>query len=308
MDIHQRLTEAAQSLQEYNKLQSRLESSIHRLSAAKEHRDALYKSMLDEGRDLERLDGVSLLNLWHSLRATKDETRHKEIQEYHTARFKYEEADSAVKTLEAEIEQMKNDLKSQSNAPDVYQGALKAKEEFLLTSSSPSASLLCDMDEKLGSLEAGNSELQEAIQAGQISLEELSKVAKSLNSSSGWGALDILGGGLLITAVKHSRINDAKKELKQAQASLQRFQRELADVQLSDTIDITRISTAADFLLDGLLFDVIVQSQINTARKQTRQTIDQVQMLIEGLQKMLLSNYQHIQELGMERNKIIETG
>lgn len=308
MDLHQRLTEAAQSLQEYEKLQSRLQSSIHLLSAAKESRDALHKAMLEEGRDLERLDGVSLLNLWYSLRAVKDETRHKEMQEYHAARFKYEEADSALKTLEAEITQIKNNLNSLSNAPEVYQEALKAKEVFILQSNNTSASLLLDLAQKLGRLEAQNTELEEAIQAGQTSLEALSKVTKSLNSASGWGALDILGGGLIVTAVKHSRINDAQKELKHAQGSLQRFQHELADVQLSDTIDITKISTAADFLLDGLLFDIIVQSQISTAQKRTRQTIDQVKLLIESLQKMLEANYHQIQELVIERNKIIETG
>ena len=39
---------------------------------AQENQKLLEKQMLSEGKDLEKLDGISLLNLWHSIRSSKD--------------------------------------------------------------------------------------------------------------------------------------------------------------------------------------------------------------------------------------------
>ena len=122
------------------------------------------------------------------------------------------------------------------------------------------------------------------------------------------GAVDILGGGLIITAIKHSRINDAKRELQKTQALLQRFQRELDDVNLKDSLGISKISIAADFLLDGLLFDLIAQSQINKDRERTRKASEKVQEIIKELEQLLAQNQQQIEALMANRNKIIEEG
>jgi len=62
----------------------------------------------------------------------------------------------------------------------------------------------------------------------------------------------------------------------------------------------------ADFLLDGALFDIIVQSQINTAQNQTRQLKHKVQGLIQDLQKMQGQNQQETLGLEQERKDIVE--
>ncbi|MDD4562428.1 MAG: hypothetical protein PHW39_05075, partial [Syntrophomonadaceae bacterium] len=71
-------------------------------------------------------------------------------------------------------------------------------------------------------------------------------------------------------------------------------------------IEIGRISTLADFLLDGALFDIIVQSQINTAQNQTRQLKHKVQGLIQDLQRMQEQTQQEALRLEQERKYIIE--
>lgn len=63
----------------------------------------------------------------------------------------------------------------------------------------------------------------------------------------------------------------------------------------------------ADFLLDGLLFDWIVQSQINNAQNRTRQLIQKIQSTIEDLRQIQEKNRQAAQELDKERRRIIET-
>ncbi|MDD4754279.1 MAG: hypothetical protein PHT78_13770, partial [Desulfitobacteriaceae bacterium] len=124
--------------------------------------------------------------------------------------------------------------------------------------------------------------------------------------AQGWGIFDILGGGLITTAIKHSHIGDARNKIDQAQQLLHKFHRELSDIKTNDTIEISTISTVADFLLDGALFDIIVQSQINTAQNQTRQLKDKVKAAIQDLQNFMEQNQQKALRLDQERKYIIE--
>jgi hypothetical protein len=63
-----------------------------------------------------------------------------------------------------------------------------------------------------------------------------------------WGTWDVIGGGLISTAVKHSRIDRARASAHQVQQLLRRFQRELGDVGATSdiTIDIGSFATFAD--------------------------------------------------------------
>ena len=73
-------------------------------------------------------------------------------------------------------------------------------------------------------------EIREAIQAADYALQCLDRAESHLNSASNWGIIDMLGGGLLTTMVKHSKMDDAAADLNEARDALQRFSRELQDV------------------------------------------------------------------------------
>ena len=74
-------------------------------------------------------------------------------------------------------------------------------------------------------------ELREAKLAGQEALDYLNRAADSLQSAGNWGVVDMLGGGLISTFVKHSKMNDAEELVQQARSALKRFQKELMDVE-----------------------------------------------------------------------------
>lgn len=118
-------------------------------------------------------------------------------------------------------------------------------------------------------------EIREAVQAGQEALDYLSRARDSLDSAGNWGLLDMFGGGLLSTFVKHSKMSDAEELVQQARSALKRFQRELMDV---DTISEFHIETGdflsfADYFFDGLIADWLVQSRISDAKRQVDNAI-----------------------------------
>jgi len=102
-----------------------------------------------ESRDVERLDSITLLNLWHSLRGTKELAKRKEQEEYLTAKFKYDEANAALIVLEADLTRMDNNLNAMGDLDTKYQQAVRDKEEYLLGSGGSEARHLFEMAEQL---------------------------------------------------------------------------------------------------------------------------------------------------------------
>lgn len=126
-------------------------------------------------------------------------------------------------------------------------------------------------------------EMQEAIQAGEQALQSLYGAKEKLGSARNWGIFDILGGGLISDLVKHSKMNDASALMDQAKSDIQRFQRELRDVQVSLDLrmEIGSFLSFADFFLDGLVADYMVQSKIADAREQVDDAIRRVEMILD---------------------------
>ncbi|MCM1188448.1 MAG: hypothetical protein NC541_04015 [bacterium] len=131
-------------------------------------------------------------------------------------------------------------------------------------------------------------EITEAMQAGQEALRYLNQAKDCLNSAGNWGLLDMFGGGLISTFVKHSKMNDAEELVQQARSALKRFQRELTDV---DNVSEFHIETGdfltfADYFFDGLIADWLVQSRINDAKKQVDNAIRRVTYIMDQLRRM----------------------
>lgn len=131
-------------------------------------------------------------------------------------------------------------------------------------------------------------EVNEAIQAASQALRSLQQAKESLNSAGNWGILDMLGGGLISTFVKHSKMEDAERLVQQARSDLKRLQKELMDV---DTVAEFHIETGdflsfADYFFDGLIADWLVQSRINEAKRQVDSAIQKVEEVLRRLRAL----------------------
>lgn len=125
-------------------------------------------------------------------------------------------------------------------------------------------------------------EKREAIEAGETALRSLRSAKSYLNSARGWGIYDILRGGMISTAIKHSKINSAQAQIEQARWDLQKFSHELNDVTAitGTNFGIGDFATFADFFFDGLIADFYVQSKINKARAQIDEAIRRVEYVL----------------------------
>ena len=125
-------------------------------------------------------------------------------------------------------------------------------------------------------------EVREARAAGIRALNSLRRAQKALDTARGWGIMDMLGGGLISSLIKHSKVDDARYYVEQAQYDLEDFCRELKDVDLPD-VRIDGFLTFADFFFDGFLADFLVQRRINEARSQLDRACRQVEDVLRQL-------------------------
>ena len=128
-------------------------------------------------------------------------------------------------------------------------------------------------------------EIQEAQEAGVRALNSLRKAQRCLDSARNWGMLDIFGGGMITTLLKHSRMDDAQQCVQQAQWDLRRFSQELSDVHLPQ-IELNGFASFADIFFDGLWADLFVQQKINAARRQLEEASRRVEDILYQLRQM----------------------
>ncbi len=129
-------------------------------------------------------------------------------------------------------------------------------------------------------------EIDEAIAAGQDALAALEDAADSLDSAKRWGVVDILGGGLLTSVVKHARLGDANRSLAEARAAIARFTNELADVRELAALNANVSSWNAffDIACDNWLADILVQKEISDAADRVDEAIEKVKEVLRRLE------------------------
>ena len=124
-------------------------------------------------------------------------------------------------------------------------------------------------------------EKREAIEAGQRALSSLRTAEENLNSAKNWGLVDMFGGGFFSTMLKHSKMDQAKYDLRN-------FSRELNDVNMVCNLNINTgdFLSFADYFFDGFVVDWMVQDRINNARHQVEEAIRRTEYIINQLQYM----------------------
>ena len=88
--------------------------------------------------------------------------------------------------------------------------------------------------------------------------------------------------------IKHSNMNSAQKHMNEARYALQRFSKELRDVDenLDFQFDSMDFMGFADVFFDNGIIDFMVQSQIEDAKKQVRRAIRRVEKIKDQLSRM----------------------
>ena len=131
-------------------------------------------------------------------------------------------------------------------------------------------------------------EIDEAIRAGERALDSLREAKNQLNSARNWGIYDMIGGGLISSMIKHSKIDQANENewMDQANRDLRCFAKELRDVDGEDLqIDTGSLVTMLDIFCDNFFSDLLVQQKINDGRARIDALSDRIEDVLYTLKQ-----------------------
>ncbi|HPH95314.1 MAG TPA: hypothetical protein PKW33_19585 [Anaerolineaceae bacterium] len=296
---------------EKQRLKKKLEVDLLAVEAElceKNNRLAELEAQLNQEKgDVEKLEHFSLTTLFYTVLGSREEQLEKERQEWLSAQLRYQQHKEQIAFLLQEQSHLQRQLDALTNLDAEYAALLTEKERLILQSNPAAAQELIAASQEMAHLNAELKEIAEAIAAGEAVLEQVDLVISSLKSAEGWGTWDLLGGGLISTAMKHNRMDEARNGVNEIEKRMSRFRRELLDVQLNTNIqiDIGEFTSFADYFFDGLIVDWVVQSKIENALAQATQARQAVCQALENLKGMKNAAAQKLNAWQEKRNQQI---
>jgi DNA repair exonuclease SbcCD ATPase subunit len=261
-----------------------------------------------ENHDVEKLEGLSITSLFLTILGTKEERLKHEKQEAVLAKLQYDEARAEVRDLEKEIYSVHTNLQSVMNANSELEQLLKEKEERMKEASNEMNSYLNTLDEQASHFSKLQLEMDEAILAGKAVKSSLIQAVSSLEKASGWGTVDMFGGGVISTAIKHNHLDDASNYMHEAQHLAKKLKRELEDIgtDFSHSIDLSNLTRFADYFFDGLITDWVIQNQIDDSLEQVRAYKYQITSIVKRVEKEKININNELQDIENRRNTVVQ--
>lgn len=130
------------------------------------------------------------------------------------------------------------------------------------------------------------------IQAAKNTIRQLlpliDQAEHKFKSARNWGFIDIFGGGLITDLIKHSHLNSASIIMNDIQHCLQILQQQLNGLVIPTDyrMQLGGVSTFGDFVFDGAIFDIFMQSKIMSSLEQVRDLKNKILRLDSVLNQM----------------------
>jgi len=308
-ELTARLAQIRESVSISDKLQMDLDRVRSSRNAERMRLRSLAETLHKESQDVERLEGLSLEGLFYQILGNKEDQLDKERQEELAAKLKYDQCKYEVASLDEEYSRLNKRLGALEDLDAEFESVMRQKEKLLSEQDTAEARQLIGLAEKSGSLQVSVRELSEAVVAGEAVKASLDQVVDSLRSARNWGTWDMLGGGFISTHIKHSRIDDARDHVHQAQVHAARFERELADVRLDADLSIqfSSFTKFADYFFDNLITDWIVNSRIEESRSSAITAQAKVDLVLAQLKQRLGDAKRDLDAAVSERRNIVES-
>ncbi|MBP2022793.1 hypothetical protein J2Z44_002616 [Clostridium punense] len=308
-EITNEIIKVKEKVRECEKLQGMLKDAKKNLERESVRLEDLKIELDREALDVKKLEGLTIHALFHTILRDKEDQLQKERQELLLAKLKYDECANSVASLKEVILKYESSLAECSHSQSEYEALVEEKKKLIFNVNDKTKLQLISITEDLAALQSNIKELEEAISAGNAVYSKLQDIISSLESAENWGTWDMFGGGLLATASKHSKIDEANDHAFIAQNLINKFEAELKDVSIGSdlTLNVGSFSTFADYFFDGLISDWVVQSQIEESLQNVINVANNVKVIINRLSSSLITTKEKAKAKREELNSFIES-
>ncbi|WP_411747066.1 hypothetical protein [Psychrobacillus psychrotolerans] len=296
-----------------DKVKRKHQTLTEHLEVALHKKQTYWSRLKKEQKDVENLDGFSILKVVRTWTGKQDEIREKELSELATIEAKYREIEKTVTDLEQDIVDIERELdQARWKSIDMeWETLMKEKEGWIYGNKQLEAARLDELYDQKTFLTSSSREITEAISAGHEAKIALRRALKSLEGAKDYSTWDtFLGGGLIATSLKHSKLDESENAIHAAQRSLQKFQTELLDIQQinAENLSVERDSfvTFADYIFDDIFSAWSTHSKINNSIDHINETISSLEHTTVQLEEQLKEDQDMLYNMGIEIAKIIE--
>jgi hypothetical protein len=278
------LFQLKEKVEEKTRLEEQLKKTLFEYKETKRKLEGLSKQLNQESEDVRKLEEGGIVSLFSAILGNKENKLNRERQEYLACKLKHDNCLNELEKWEIEIQRIKTRMEELGEPGKQYANFLKVKSEQLkLKNDNKFLSFEKELEFQLRQKQ----ELNEAIFAGETALKGLRYAIQELRKAKNWGIYDMIGGGLIATAVKHSKIDEAKHLVQNVQVWLKIFKRELSDIKAITnnelTVQLNSFTTFADYFFDNLIFDWVVQEKINRSLEACEEVNGKVLKLVTKL-------------------------
>lgn len=298
---------------ERDRVQRRLNAAELKLQEASKVRDQLYKRLSKEQQDVVKLGKFSIRNKIHEWTGKLDEQMEKEIAEVADAEIRFNEAENAVVELEQEVQAFRSEMKNPdfTYIDEEWADFLQEKETWIRRYDKNASTLLHKIANERVATQSILREVNEAVDAGNKAVHAIDRALDSLDSAEGMSIWDtFLGGGLIVSALKHSEIGESEDHIRRASKALRHFETELMDVQNTNvesfSINQKDIFTFTDIFFDNMFSDFIVHSRITDTKDQLTDVLSEVRRVLSQLNRKRDELNTALERLDLEERGVIE--
>ncbi|MGA8995541.1 MAG: hypothetical protein WB441_14660 [Nocardioidaceae bacterium] len=303
-----RLERAARGRREAEGLRVQLAGARQHAEATAAKTREVRAALAEEDHDVERLESASWSRVVSSLRGRLSTDWERESAERDAARYLLADALARADLARAELESLQARLDALGDVEAAWQRALEEQERWAAGRDPATARSIQEISRARGDLLAEDIEAREAHAAGMLARDHLGRGLALLGETRSWSSWDTFGGGGLFTdMMKYDRLDDVARTLKAADAALQRFSRELADLHLSgvDGVRIDGFTQVLDVFFDNFFTDLAVRSRIRDAELRVGQVLHTVESTLVGLGERGRAIEAELGELAVWRERLL---
>ncbi len=283
--INHRILECVEKMSEANRCEKLITSTREDCERLENKWQELKQVLKKEEHDVEKLSNITFTNFLHTLLNNKEEKLDKERREVLTAKLKCDGVLSQLQQCRRSLEKLTVTYDKLKYAKEDYHQLLNEKRDFILSHMPERWNDIEKYMDEDRRISMQLKELNEAIDAGDRTMNFIEQALNALQSAANWGTWDMLGGGVLSTMAKRSKMSEAQNHITNMQNWISSFARELKDVNTSIESDLELDSFLgfADYFFDGFFVDWAVQSKIHQAQDKVRKTQHDVNTILRSL-------------------------
>lgn len=309
-EFNDRLRDTKEKLIKYNKSKNRLALVKNEIVENKKSEEELGYFLKQRSKKIKKLEKCSLLKVIYTIFGILENKLNKATINYLSLKLKYDNLIDLIEDQLKEKKYLKNICSDLNTIEKKYDALLKEKEKILISENAEVKKELMELYSKINESEIKIKEINEAIETGKLMSQSIMNLVKILSSAKNWGIFDILGGGIIATAAKHSKLNNAKSELLKVQKLAGNFEKELIDInktyQIQTDITIGGFLKFADYFFDGFLSNILIHSKISDGHSKSVDLLNKTNDIINQLKTLLDSKIKVLEGLDKSKQSIIE--